>query len=52
MKASGTVQNVTSYNYLEQSGLKKIQRGWLWLKNTAWVVVVAASEVKIIVPSS
>ena len=42
-RESSRVQNVTSFNYLEQSGVKK---------NTAWVVVVAASVVKIIVPSS
>ena len=39
MKASGTVQNITFYNYLKKSGVKKysvggcgekIQREWLW----------------------
>ena len=52
MKASGTVQNVTSYNYLKQSGVKKYSVGGCSEKNTAWLVVVAASVVKIIVPSS
>ena len=62
MKASGTVQNVTSYNYLKQSGVKKYSVGGCGEKNTAWVVVVkikktwvvvvAASVVKKIVPSS
>ena len=51
MKASGTVQNVTSYNYLK-SGVKKYSVGGCGEKNTAWVVVVAASVVKMIVPSS
>ena len=52
MKASGTVQNVTSYNYLKQSGGEKNSVGGCGEKNTAWVVVVAASVVKMIVPSS
>ena len=37
MKASGTVQNVTSYNYLKQSGVKKNSVGGCGEKNTAWV---------------
>ena len=52
MKASGTVQNVTSHNYLKQSGVKKYSVGGCGEKNTAWVGVVAASVVKMIVPSS
>ena len=40
MKASGTVQNVTSHNYLKQSGVKKYSVGGCGEKNTAWVVVV------------
>ena len=52
MKALGTVQNITSYNYLKQSGGKKYSVGGCGEKNTAWVVVVAAFVVKMIVSSS